>query len=98
MLALVVLLTKPKQHCIVPEKYIHGLDKVEDQLKTWGVNSKHTHLIFWKRSFLDDSVVPDSSERPNFHLELRNDFPPPAEIDSACFHGRVKRFYSEYDY
>lgn len=96
MLAFVVLLTEPRQHLIVPEKYIHGLDKLEHQLKTWGVNNQHKHIIFWKRSFLDDDVEPDSIDPPDFHLTPREDFPPPAEINMACFFCRVKRFFSEY--
>lgn len=96
-LAVVVLLIEPeRQHCIVPENYIYGLDELQDQLKTYGVNNKRNHLIFWKRSFLDDNIVPDSQEIPNFQLTPRNDFPPPAGIDSACYLARVKRFYSKY--
>lgn len=98
-LAVVVLLTEhERQHCIVPENYVHGLDKLQDQLKTWGVNRKCNHLVFWKRSFLDDNMIPDSQETPNFRLTPRNDFPPPAGIDSACYMARVKRFFSKYYY
>lgn len=92
----VVVLKEPREHVIVPEKYIYGLDKLQGELKTWGVNSKVNHLIFWKRSFLDDNVIPDSSEDANFNLTPRDDFPPPPEIDSACYIARVKRFFSKY--
>lgn len=97
-LTVVVLLTEPKQHCIVPENYIFGLVDLQDKLKTWGVNRESKHLIFWKRSFLDDSVVPDSQENPNFFLAPSVMFPPPPEIDSACYMARVKRFFSKYYY
>lgn len=93
MLAVVVLLTKPQQHVIVPEKYIYGLDELESELKTWGVNNQHKHLIFWKRSFLNDDVAPDSIDQANFHVEVHDVFPPPPEVDTACFFGRVKRFF-----
>lgn len=94
-LAVVVLLTEPKYHVIIPENYIHGLDELQHQLKTWGVNKKHDHLIFWKRSFLDHNVAPDSIEKANFSLEPRNDYPPPTNIFSACYKARVKRFFSK---
>lgn len=98
-LAVVVLLTKPeRQHCIVPENCIFGLDKLQDDLKTWGVNRKCDHLVFWKRSFLDDNVLPDLQENPNFQLTPCDVFPPPAEIDSACYMARIKRFFSKYLY
>lgn len=95
-IAVVVVQTKPKYHVIVPESYIFGLDDLQAQLKTWGVNNKCDHLIYWQRSFLDDSVVPKSDGNPNFNLVPRSDFPPPPEIDSACYLVRVKRFFSEY--
>lgn len=98
MFAVVVLRTEPKQHCVVPEKYIYGLDELQDKLKTWGINNKCDHLIFWKRTFLDDSVAPTSDENPNFQLMPRADFPPSPEINSACYLARVKRFFSEYKF
>lgn len=96
MIAVVVVQTNPKYHIIVPESYIFGLNNVQAELKTWGVNNKRDHLVYWKRSFLDDNVVPQSEENPNFYLAPRTDFPPPPEIDSACYKVRVKRFFSEY--
>lgn len=42
----VVVLKEQKEHIIVPEKYIYGLDQLQGELKTWGVNSKVDHLIF----------------------------------------------------
>lgn len=95
MLAVVVLLTKPQIHVIVPDKYIYGLDKLEPQLKTWGVNKQHKHVIFWKRSFLDDNETPDSIDPADFHLVPCDNFPPPTEIDTACFFGCVKRFFGK---
>lgn len=96
MFAVVVLLTKPRKHCIVPEKYIFGLDEVEDQLKTWGANKVHDHLIYWNRSLLNDNIAPDSiSHPPNFNVAKCEEFPPPSQISSACFLGRVKRFFSK---
>lgn len=96
MFAVVVLLTKPREHCIVPEKYIFGLDDLEDQLKTWGANKVHNHLIYWNHTLLNNNIAPDSmSHPPYFNLAICEEFPPPPEIDSVCFHGRVKRFFSE---
>lgn len=92
----VVVLKEPKKHVIVPEKYIYGLDQLQGELKTWGVNSKVDHCVFWQRSFLNDDIIPDSNEEPNFQLVPRADFPPPAEVESACYIARVKRFFSEY--
>lgn len=94
MFVLVVLLTEPHKNCIVPEKYVFGLDEVEDKLKTWGV-SKHNHLIFWTRSLLDDNFDTDSLLPPNFNLDPISEYPPPLGIDSACYIGRVKRFFSK---
>lgn len=97
MLAVVVLQTKSgRVHVIVPEEYIYGLEDVQAQLKTWGINNQHQHAIFWKRDFLDDNIAPNSIDRPDFSLPLRDDFPPPTDIDAACFNGRVKRFFCEY--
>lgn len=96
MLAVVVLLTKPRHHVIVPEKYIYGLDKEEAALKTWDMNNQHKHVIFWKRDFLDDNVTPDSIDQTNFSFPPLQDFPPPEGIDSACFECRIKQFFCEY--
>lgn len=97
MFAVVVLLTKPREHCIVPEKYIFGLDEVEDRLKTWGANKVHDHLIYWNRILLNNDIAPDSSlHPPDFNVDKCEVFPPPPQIDSVCFFGRVKRFFSKY--
>lgn len=91
MFAVVVLLTKPRMHCVVPEKYIFGLEKMEAELKTWGANKTHDHLIFWNRTLLNDNIVPNAAiHPPDFHVDKCEVFPPP--IDSAFFLGRVKRF------
>lgn len=97
MLAVVVLQTKPERvQVIVPEKCIYGLDEVQAQLKTWGVNNQHQHVIFWKRDFLDDNIPPNITDQPDFSLPIRDDFPLPTNIDAACYYGRVKRFFCEY--
>lgn len=62
----IVVLKKRKQHVIIPEKYIYGLNQLQGELKTWGVNNKVDHLIFWKRSFLDDNVFPDAKSKFSF--------------------------------
>lgn len=97
MFALVVLRAKPLTYCIVPEEYIYGLDEIEDQLKTWGV-SKSDHLVFWTRSLIDDVTAPNTVIVPNFNLDPCQEYPPPPEIHSTCYLGRVKRFFSECDY
>lgn len=94
-LVVVVLLTEPKHHVIIPENYIYNLDKFQHVLKTWGVNKSHDHLVFWKQSFLDDNLVPDSKENANFNLEPLQAFPPPPTVTSACFLARIKRFFSK---
>lgn len=76
-------------------KYIYGLDGLEPELKTWGVNNQHKHVIVWKRSFLDDNLEPNSIDPPNFNLLPRDAFPPPPEDDVACFYARIKRFFGE---
>lgn len=97
MLAVVVLQTKPARvQVIVPEKCIYGLDEVQAQLKTWGVNSQHQHVIFWKRDFLDETIPPNITEQPDFSLTIRDDFPLPTNINAACYYGRVKRFFCKY--
>lgn len=96
MLAVVVLYSTPREYCIVPEEYIYGLKKLEDQLKTWGVMPTIPHLVYWKRSLLDETIVPVSQNDANFNLAVRTDFPPPPEIDDACYKAQVKRFYSKY--
>lgn len=96
MLVVVVLNTKPREYCIVPEAYIHGLKELEDDLKTWGVDPKSNHLVYWKRSFLDHTIVPVSQNDANFNLVPRNDFPPPPEVDAACYKAQIKRFFSKY--
>lgn len=97
MFAVVVFLVEPRAHCIVPEEYIHGLDEIADEIKTWGANKQHDHLIYWTRSLLDDNIMPDPiSNPPNHQLELSTAFPPPLGIDSACYNGRIKRFFSKF--
>lgn len=96
MFAVVVLIAKPRnKHCVVPEKYIFGLDKMEADLKTWGANKTHNHLIFWNKALLNDNIAPDTAAHPpDFQVEKYEIFPP--QTDSACFLGRVKRFFSQY--
>lgn len=96
MLVVVVLNTKPRKYCIVPEEYVYGLKGLEDQLLTWGVDPKFNHLVYWKRTFLDDTIVPVSQNDANFHLAPRTDYPPPPGIDAACYKAQIKKFYSEY--
>lgn len=96
MFAVVALKTKPRKHCVIPEKYIFGLDKMEDQLKTWGANKAHDHLIFWSRELINDDISPNSMfHPPNFNVDRCEEFPPPLNIDNACYLGRVKCFFSE---
>lgn len=92
MFAVVVLLTKPHEHCVVPENYIFGLDKMEAELKTWGANKTHNHLIYWNRMLLNENILPNAV--PDFSATKCEVFPPP--FDAACFLGRVKRFFSEF--
>lgn len=96
MLAVVVLCTQPREYCIVPEEYIYGLKDLEDQLKTWGVMPTHPHLIYWDRSLLDETTAPVSQNDANFNLPVRTNFPPPPEIDAACYKAQVKRFFSKF--
>lgn len=96
MFAVVVFLVEPRAHCIVPEEYIHGLDEIADEIKTWGANKQHDHLIYWTRSLLDDIAVPcPIIEPPNHQLELSTVYPP-VGIDETCYVGRIKRFFSEF--
>lgn len=95
MFAVVVLDTLPRINLIVPEQFIYGLREFEDQLKTWGV-SKKCHLVFWTRSLMDDNTASNTNIVPNFDLDRREDYPPPPEIESACYLARVKRFFSKF--
>lgn len=95
MFAVVVLLTKPRAHTIVPENYIYGLKELEDNLKTWGANKKHDHLIFWSQNLLNDDTVPDETIQPNFSSASYDVFPPPPQVKAACYIGRIKRFFSK---
>lgn len=95
MFAVVVLLTKPRQHIVVPEDYIHGLKELEDNLKTWGTNKKHDHLIFWSKNLLNDDAVPDETIQPDFSSVSCDVYPPPGEVNAACYIGRIKRFFSK---
>lgn len=91
MFARVVLLLKPRVQCVVPEKYIRGLDDYEADLKTWGVDKTHDHLIYWKNII---GGLPDAEiNPPDFRVDKSNVFPP--TTDSACYMGRVKGFYSK---
>lgn len=95
MFAVVVLLTKPREHCVIPEKYIFGIEQIEAEMKTWGVNKAHDHLIYWSRS-LDNDFNPQALlDEPNFNLMQIETYPPPMEINSACYLGRIKRFFSK---
>lgn len=62
--------------------------------KTWGA-SKKNHLIFSERSFIDDNTASNAAIVPNFQLDKLQDYPPPPEIESACYLARVKRFFSK---
>lgn len=89
-----MLLTNPKQHIIVPENYIAGLNEVEAELKTWGVSHRHVHTIFWKRDFLNGQE-PVGNDEPDFNLVPQRDFPPPDDVDIACYKAFVKRFFGK---
>lgn len=95
MFAVVVLLIKPREHIIVPEGYILGLTDLEDDLKTWGANKTHDHLIFWSNNLLDENIVPDEAIAPDFTFARCEVFPPPAPSDAGCYIGRIKRFFSK---
>lgn len=94
----VALLVQPeKVHCVVPEEYIHGLAEIQADLKNWGVDKRHNNLIFWSKNLLDDDVEPNATlQPPKWDLDISNKFPPSA--DSACYYGRIKRFYSKCSY
>lgn len=94
MFAVVVLLTNPRTHCVLPEEYIFGLENVEAEMKTWGINRNHKHLVFWSRT-LFDNAQDYIADQPNFSLIPLGEFPPRDEIDSACFFARIKRFFSK---
>lgn len=94
MFVVVVLRTQPRVHIIVPEKYICGLKELEDDLKTWGVNKKHDHLIFWSKDLLNDDS-PDETFEPDFNAVSCDVFPPPRQVNAACYIGRIKCFYSK---
>lgn len=96
MFAVVVLLTKPREHIIVPESYIFGLEKLEDDLKTWGANKQHDHLIFWSKHLLDDDIITDETNPPDFSLTISENFPPSSEANVGCYFGRIKRFFSKH--
>lgn len=91
----VVVLFQAREHCVVPQEYIFGLDEIEAEMKTWGVHKQHKHLIFWSRALLNDTYPVGIVDPPNFDLDPIDEFPPPDRIDSACYLGRIKRFFSE---
>lgn len=79
-----VLQIQPRAHCVIPEQNIFSIEKIEADIKTWGVNKQHKHLVFWSN---------DSLDAPNFELPLSTEFPP---NNSACYHARIKRFFRKY--
>lgn len=96
MFAVVVLRSNPSEHCVVPEKYIYGFEDMEAELKTWGANRCHDHLVYWSRELLNDNVVPSvDNNPPNFNLPKCNDYPP--QIAACCYLARVKRFFRSFE-
>lgn len=95
MFAVVVLRSSPSEHCVVPEKYIHGIDDIEAELKTWGTNKAHDHLVFWSRELLNDDITPSAiNHPPNFNLPKHIDYPP--RVAACCYLARVKRFFRSF--
>lgn len=93
----VVLLAEPENiHCVVPEEYIYGLDKIQADLKNWGVDKRHNNIIFWSKANLGEDTVPNAElYPPNFDLVVENEYPPLEGINSACYYGRIKRFFGK---
>lgn len=92
MFAVVVLLTRPRNHCIVPEQYIMGIDQIMADIKTWGVNRQHNYTIYWSRAWSDNREI----SPPNFTLAISNEYPPQQEINEMCYAGRIKRFFGKF--
>lgn len=96
MFAVVVLRSNPSEHCVVPENYIYGFEDIEAELKTWGANKNHDHLVYWSRELLNDNVTPCViTHPPNFSLPKCTEFPP--KVAACCFLARVKRFFRSFD-
>lgn len=96
MFAVVVILSKPLEHCVVPREYIYRFKEVEAGMLTWGVNRTHNHLLFWSNKLLDNDVAPDAiANPPDFSLARLDAFPPPHNLNSACYLARVKRFFGK---
>lgn len=84
----VVLLVDAKEHIIIPEEFIFGLD--EQSLKNVGKNPHFRYKVFWTP--LNDEGIPVAGYVPNFNLDKSTTFPP---VGKACYVGRIKKFFSK---
>lgn len=86
----VVFLTDAKEHVIVPEEFIFGLD--EESLKNRGRNANFSYKIFWSENAISENGVPNAQYLPNFNLPKSTEFPP---VDEACYVGKLKKLFSK---
>lgn len=86
----VVFLVEPKQHIIVPENHIFGLNL--ESLKNIGKNGNFRYKIFWSEWAVDADGVPDIEYIPDFDLPKRTTFPP---AESGCYVGKLKKNFSK---
>lgn len=93
----VVLLVDPEHiHCVVPEEYIYSLDKIQADFKNWGVDKRHNNIIFWSTILDEVDIAPNATlYPPNWDLDIKTEYPPPEGVNSACYYGRIKRFFGK---
>lgn len=88
----VVHLIEPKVNIVVPEEFVF-LDPAK--LRNLGVNRNQTHLIYWSKMAEEYQGRVDDENKPNFHLPISNESPPPMGAEHACYFGRTVRFFSK---
>lgn len=88
-----VYLSDPKQHTVVPESFIYDLN--ERSLKNRGVNRNQNRLIYFSRQWFENMEQNrnlDEEFVPNFHCPLTIEYPLPNGLVETCFIGRMIRF------
>lgn len=90
-----VYLKVPKVYIVVPEKWLFDID--EEKLKNKGVNSNQNTRIFWSSIGVDNHGRPCSDYAPKFHIDEAKEYPPEKGLKEACYIGRTKSYYSEYE-
>lgn len=96
MLFVLVYLSQPMCHTVVPETFIYKL--VERNLKNYGINRNQDRLIYFSSEIYNTLKQNGALNReitPHFTLPVSSTYPLPNHTKETCFIGRMICFEGE---